>query len=314
MTYNKLIDERLVNWKAVKEFFPSQEEVKKTSLDYLSLCKPRLASFVLFSTLFGYFMASGPNLMIDPVNLFATLAGTAMTIASANSMNQYLEADHDSKMKRTKNRALPAKKLTPNQVFSFSLFNGILGALTLGLFSTHLATILSVSNLFLYTFVYTPFKRVHHSNTWIGAVVGAIPPLIGYAARYPTLDAHALFLFLILFLWQLPHFYSLSWQHRHDYQVAGYKMLSNVRPSLLPRQTLIWTSSLFLLPLISTYFHLTSPWIILETSPLSIYCLLCARNFSKQPTNANASLCFRSSLLWLPFFLLSLILHKTDDD
>jgi protoheme IX farnesyltransferase len=143
---------------------------------YLSLSKYKLSSQVVISCIGGYLIAPGA---FDPATFLLSTVGTALAIASANSINQYIEVDNDLLMKRTRNRMLPSGAMSLNHALAFGIITGAAGSLMLALGVNTLAAGLAFSNIILYTLVYTPLKRVHAINTWIGAVVGAIPPLIG---------------------------------------------------------------------------------------------------------------------------------------
>jgi protoheme IX farnesyltransferase len=195
---------------------------------WLELSKFRLGSFVIFTTVGGYYLAPDP---IDYHVLAAVTIGTSLAVASANAINQYIEVEHDLKMRRTANRVLPSGALSLRHALIFGIITGVLGSSILAFWVNSLSAGLALSNIILYTLVYTPLKRIHPINTWVGSVVGAIPPLIGWAANTGGLEAGAWVLFTILFLWQIPHFLSLSWSLRSDYARAGYKMLSVTHPN-----------------------------------------------------------------------------------
>lgn len=194
---------------------------------YASLSKFRLSSLVIFTSVLGNLLAPGP---VDLLLLTSTTIGTALTCFSANSINQYIEVDNDLKMKRTRNRMLPTGQLSLRHALAFGVITGTVGTCILALNANPLAASLAFSNILLYTLVYTPMKRIHPINTWIGSIVGAIPPMIGWAAQTGSLEPGAWVLCLILLLWQMPHFYALSYPLRFDYGNAGYKMLANIHP------------------------------------------------------------------------------------
>lgn len=218
-----------VHYSTSQDAQPTPEEKPKKPLSllakYASLSKLRLSSLVITTAVFGNLLAPGP---IDPQILLAATLGTSLTCFSANSINQYIEVDNDFKMKRTRNRMLPSGQMSLNHALMFGLITGATGTSILALYANPLAATLAFSNILLYTLVYTPMKRVHPINTWIGSIVGAIPPMIGWAAQTGGLEPGAWVLFSILAIWQMPHFYALSYPLRFDYGGAGYKMLANV--------------------------------------------------------------------------------------
>lgn len=196
--------------------------------DWLELTKPRIASMALLATLAGFYLAAdGP---MDAWLVFNTLAGTALVAAGASGLNQLMERDRDQRMLRTQNRPLPAARLTAADVLAFSVVTGLLGIIWLSLTTPPLATALGALTLLLYVFVYTPLKPLTTHNTLVGAVPGALPPLIGWAAATGSLSWGALAIFAILYVWQIPHFMAIAWLYREDYARGGFKMLPVLDP------------------------------------------------------------------------------------
>lgn len=277
---------------------------------YLSLSKARLGAMVVLSTIFGYLLAPGA---FDPAIFASTVIGTSFTVASANTINQYLEVEYDAMMKRTKNRPLPAGHLTPNHALGFGVVTGALGTVILGTMVNPLSAALAFSNIILYTLVYTPMKRVHPLNTAVGAIVGAIPPLIGWGAQTGGLEAGAWVAFLVMALWQMPHFHALSWALRFDYANAGYKMLVSVKPDRAVLHTLAYTvASLGLAPF-AVYTGLAIPHFALIGALPSLPWIYYAFRFYKDRSNSTARQTFKWSLYWLPLFFGLLALSLTPD-
>lgn len=191
--------------------------------DYLELTKPRIAAMVLVTTLTGLYMGHTGTLEFSLV--FHTLLGTGLVGMGASAINQVIERGLDAEMLRTRNRPLPAGRLTVNEAVTFSAAISILGTAYLFLTTNALATLVAAATLGLYAFVYTPLKRITTLNTIVGAVPGAMPPLIGWAAGSGSLPIPAWTLFLILFIWQIPHFMAIAWLYRADYARGGFKML-----------------------------------------------------------------------------------------
>merc|ERR1712136_315560 len=199
---------------------PETITVGKLLKFYSSLAKLRLTGLVVCSAVAGYAMAP---LSTDMTTLTICLVGTAS--ASANTINQFFEIPFDSQMARTSNRVLVRGLLSPMHAIGFAAASG-LGGITMLYFGVNgLCASLGALTLFLYTLVYTPMKRTSVYNTWIGSVVGAIPPLMGYCGGTGDVDAGALLLGAVLFAWQFPHFNALSWNLRSDYSRAGYQMM-----------------------------------------------------------------------------------------
>ena len=193
--------------------------------DYVQLCKPRLTIMSLLTVAAGAILAVGGGTLPWSI-LLHTLIGAAFVAAGASACNQFLERDDDALMRRTKNRPLPAGRLQPAEVLCFGAATGIGGVLYLSLaLPQPLAAILAALTFASYVFVYTPLKRITSLNTLIGAIPGALPPVIGWAAVRGSLDLEIGTLFLILFLWQVPHFLAIAWLYRDDYRRAGMHML-----------------------------------------------------------------------------------------
>ena len=197
--------------------------------DYKQLAKFRLSLLVVSTGAAGYVAGSGER--VDWAGCGWLCAGTMALSSCANAVNQVLEVKYDGLMKRTLNRPLPRGRISVPHAVGFAAVLGAGGVAVLGLKCNALTAGLGAANVALYTGVYTPLKQLHVANTWVGAVVGAIPPLMGWAAAAGGLGAGALVLAGALQFWQLPHFMSLAWLCRHDYAKGGYKMLPLVDPS-----------------------------------------------------------------------------------
>jgi protoheme IX farnesyltransferase len=191
--------------------------------DYLELSKSRIVMMVLITTAAGYFFGAQ---RVDWMLLLNTLLGTALVAAGTNALNQYVERDHDAKMRRTRLRPLPDGRISPRAALLFSVGISIIGTLYLGLAVNWLTAALGAFTLITYIFIYTPLKRVSTICTLIGAIPGAIPPLMGWTAATGVLGTGGWIIFAILFFWQLPHFMAISWMYRDDYARAGFVMLS----------------------------------------------------------------------------------------
>jgi protoheme IX farnesyltransferase len=191
---------------------------------YVSLTKPRLVLLVLVTVAVGYLL--GARGRAHPANLAVTLLGTALVAGGAGALNQWLERSRDALMRRTAGRALPSGRLSVGEAVSFGIFLGIAGTLLLLEGANLLAATVALVTFLLYVFVYTPLKPLTSLNTVIGAVPGALPPLIGWGAATGRLGIEAWSLFLIVFLWQFPHFLAIAWIYREDYRRAGFRMLT----------------------------------------------------------------------------------------
>jgi protoheme IX farnesyltransferase len=196
---------------------------------YLELIKPRIVLMVLVTTAIGYFL--GDKGIENFTAFILTLVGTGLAAGGSAALNNYLERDSDFHMPRTRNRVLPSGKIEPAHVLIYGIML-VLGGVSLLAWAVNLlSAFLVLLTAFLYVLVYTPLKKMTWLNTPIGAIPGALPPMAGWAASADELSAGAWVLFLILFIWQHPHFYSIAWMYREDYRQAGFKMLSVVDPT-----------------------------------------------------------------------------------
>jgi protoheme IX farnesyltransferase len=215
---------------------------------YLELGKLRLSSLAIFAVVAGLYMGypswAGP----PPWLVAATAIGALLVAAAGNALNQVIERDLDPLMARTRDRPLPSGRLSPAEAVGFGVVGAAVGLTTLGAATNWLATSISAAIFVLYVFVYTPMKRITPLNTIVGAIPGALPPVVGYAAATGRVDLQAGLLFLILFLWQVPHFLAISWRYREDYARGGMKMLAvtDTGGFALRRQMLVYTAALVL--------------------------------------------------------------------
>src|SRR6184192_2721739 len=193
--------------------------------DLFELVKARLTSLVLLTTAVGFYL--GSESPIDYGALFRVVFGTAAAAAGAAALNQWWERKADALMHRTRMRPVPAGRMLPAEALALGLFLSIFGVGYLALTCNALSAILAAITITIYIFAYTPLKRASTANTVVGAIPGAIPPVIGWAAARGAIDAGAWSLFIILLLWQLPHFFAIAWMYREDYSRAGFRMISS---------------------------------------------------------------------------------------
>jgi len=195
---------------------------------YVALTKPDVSLLVLMTTAAGYYMGTrGP---VDWLNLVHTVFGTMLIAGGTAALNHYLERETDRHMRRTASRPLPSGLLRPAQALWFGLALAVAGAVDLSIVGGWMASLLGVITCLSYLLAYTPLKKRTVWATFVGAFPGAVPPMIGWAAAAGRLDKGAWLLFLILFLWQFPHFHAISWMYREDYARAGIQMLPVVDP------------------------------------------------------------------------------------
>lgn len=195
---------------------------------YFELTKPRIMLMVLITTMIGFFLARGE--ITSWSLLLWTLLGTYFLGSGSSALNHYMERDIDAKMERTKNRPLPSALLTPAQALMFGI-NLILIGLVILYFQVNLMTaFLALLGAFLYNLVYTPMKRISWWNTFVGSIPGALPPLWGWTAVTGDIEVGGLVLFLILVVWQHPHFFAIAWMYKEDYARGDLKMLPVLEP------------------------------------------------------------------------------------
>jgi protoheme IX farnesyltransferase len=225
------------------------EESKSPSrlADYYELTKPRMNALVVITTMVGFYMASMP--VMDWALLVHTLIGTTLCAAGASVLNQYVEREFDALMPRTRNRPLAAKRLKPEEALWFGVVLGVLGVTYLAILINVLTAALGAFTLLSYVLVYTPMKRRSTLNTVVGAVPGAIPPVMGWTAATNAFSIEAAALFGVLFLWQMPHFLAIAIMYKDDYAAGGFKMLPNADPKLSMTGRMIVLYAAALLPI-----------------------------------------------------------------
>lgn len=279
-------------------------------LDYVALTKPDLTFLSVVTAVGGGMLASG-GIISYPV-LLHTLMGTVLAGAGAGALNQYIECSHDSLMRRTVHRPLPAGRLRPAEALVFGLMLSVVGIVELAAFTTLLAGLLCTVTIVTYLFLYTPLKRLTPLATLVGAVTGALPPVIGWAAVRGELSAEAFVLFGILFFWQVPHFLSLAWMYRLDYARAGYRLLTVLdgdgkrtsRTILMYMAVLLPTS---LLPVMLGQVGLVY---LIGTVLSGALFLVMGLRFAAFRTSAVARQVFTASLLYLPALLLLMLIER----
>ena len=280
-------------------------------LDFVELTKPRIGVMVLFTVAIGALLATQASL--DLVQLVHALIGTALVASAASALNQWLERHSDAQMRRTENRPLPAGRLTSAEVLCFGGALAIVGLGYMAILMTHLlAAIITGVTLVSYVLIYTPLKRKTTLNTLIGAVPGALPPVIGWTAMTGTLDWTPLGLFLIVFFWQIPHFLAIAWMYRDDYARAGLKMLPVVDGdgAVTARQMLLYTLALIPVSLFPVIIHGASLMYAFGALGLGVFFLRSVWGFVTQPSHIQARKVLQASLVYLPCVLGLLLLER----
>jgi protoheme IX farnesyltransferase len=225
--------------------------------DYIELTKPRITWLILVSTGVGFFF--GIDGGWEWMTLLHTILGTGLIASGTAALNQWWERDEDARMHRTRKRPLPSNRISPEGALWFAIGLSVTGFVELWYGANSLAAVLGLFTLITYLLIYTPLKKRTPHSTTIGAIPGAMPPVIGYAAARSELTLEALVLFAILFLWQFPHFYSIAWLYREDYSRAGIRMLPVVDPSgeRTARQILFYALLLVPVSLVPRYLEMS---------------------------------------------------------
>ncbi len=214
---------------------------------YTELLKVRLSMLVAFSSGFGFVLATLGS--VDWVQLAILLAGGFLLSGASSTVNQIIEQNYDKLMSRTKNRPLPTERISTSEAVGVALVTGSAGMLLLAQFTNPLTTGLAFLSFVLYSFVYTPLKRVGPIAVLVGAIPGALPPLLGWTAVTGTITHEALIIFAIQFIWQFPHFWAIAWVADEDYSKAGFKLLPSKGGKTVQSAVQIMTYTLFLIPL-----------------------------------------------------------------
>jgi len=277
--------------------------------DLAVLMKVRLNFFVLVTTLFGFLLASRGG-DIQWMKLVHTIIGTALAAFGSAAFNQLMEVDLDARMRRTADRPLPSRRMDPLVAFGIGWILSAIGIIHLAVQVGHLAAYLTAATVAIYVFIYTPLKRFSSANTLVGAVPGAIPPMIGWVGAGGGLGWEAWFLFGILFFWQLPHFIAINWLCREEYEAAGYKMWSNGdvsgrKSGILSAVFALVLAAFSLLP---AWFGFANVIWSIGGPLLALLMMALALRFAKDGERTSARRLFFFTLLYLPVALLILLL------
>ena len=284
--------------------------MKSIFLNYVVLSKMRILVMQLVTFALGYLLAfQGESY---PVKFIWGLVGTVLTAAGAGALNHVIEKEIDKKMERTKNRPLPAKKMGVMHAALYGLVMTLIGFVVLFLYVNPLTGLLSFATVALYLFFYTPMKKWSWFNTLAGAFPGAIPPLGGWAAATGELTSGAYIWFIILFVWQLPHFYAIAWMYKDDYKAGGLKMLSIMDPegTRTARQISIQTFFLLFVSLFPFVFQQLGWLYVVGAIALWAWFMKAATIFYKDRSFDNARKVLRVSVMYLPFLLIMVVLDR----
>ena len=295
---------------AVGEMAPGETPILRAPgllRDYMELAKVRLSGMVVITTAVGFIVGSVGG--VDWAKLGWTVLGTFLAAIGASAFNQAMEAGRDRKMERTRNRPVPAGRIGRGHASLFGLWASVIGVAILCPKANGLTAVLGVANILLYALVYTPLKPVTTVNTLIGGVVGALPPMMGWAAATGHLGLGAWVLGALLFMWQIPHFLALAWMYKEDYARGGYKMLSVVDPTGQRTALFVILYSLALVP-IGLVLQSTGAtgWIFaVGAAGLGFWLFLRALVFARDRTRAAARSLFLCSVTYLPVLLMVMV-------
>lgn len=284
--------------------------------DYSQLLKPNLSGMVVFSSVIGYLMAPNIHFVWNDMrmwfNVVTLFLGGMLVTGGANTINQILERDSDALMKRTRTRPMPDGRMGATEAWVFAAFTGILGALLLGYQFNPLAGGVSFFSLLLYAFVYTPMKKIHPVAVLIGAIPGALPPLIGWVAATGELSAGGWVLFTLQFFWQFPHFWAIAWVAFDDYSNAGIRMLPTKE-----RETRFTAIQCILYSLVLVPMATVPRYVGLSGSAGMWICMICGLMylaasiaFYIKNDYKSARRVMFASFIYLPVVLLALVFDK----
>jgi protoheme IX farnesyltransferase len=281
--------------------------------DFLALTKPRITFFILMSTAVGFLCGAHLGHPWTWRTLLHTLLGTGLIASGTAALNQWYEREEDGLMNRTKARPIPAGRVTARHAFWFGVTLSVAGFAEMWLGANPLTAMLGLFTLASYLFFYTPLKRRSPVSTTIGAIPGAMPPLIGYAASSGLLNWDAGILYAILFLWQFPHFYAIAWMYREDYARAGIRMLPVVEPSGDSTARRIVLFSFFLIPisLLPRFTEMAGNFYLFGALALGLFFLYAGARVASDCTRLRARQVLLASVVYLPLLYGLLVLDRS---
>jgi heme o synthase len=279
--------------------------------DYWALTKPEVNVLIVITTLAGFYLGYPAQYHHVPFVLLAhTLAGTLLTASGAGALNQFVERRFDAGMRRTARRPLPSGRVEPAAAFWFGLVLSLAGVIDLAVAVNALASLLAIVTLTTYLILYTPLKRVSPVCTLVGALPGAMPPLIGWAAASGRLSLEACVLYAMLFLWQFPHFMAIAWMYREDYDRGGYLVLppGERRARFMARQTVIPLLALLPLSLAPTFLGHAGLAYLVGASLLGAGFLYFGVQLTLRKSNLTARRLLFTSIIYLPLVFVLMVL------
>lgn len=275
------------------------------------LAKPRLNLLVVASTLAGFAMGRGD--MSDVVRVLGMVGGTALVAGGASAFNQVIERRTDALMRRTRLRPMADNRMSARDALIYAAVLSALGLVILAAVVNPLSAAVALATLVTYAAIYTPLKLRSPMATVIGAIPGALPPVIGWAAATNTLSREAWILFGILFLWQLPHFLAIAWMYKDDYARAGFPMLAVIEPDgrSTVRQSVLYAAALLPLSLAPTLVGMTTTWYFVAALLLTLGFVGLTLRFAQTRAVADARRVFFGSIVYLPVLWMLMIVGRT---
>jgi protoheme IX farnesyltransferase len=278
--------------------------------DFAELVKARLTLLVLLTTAVGYYLgAKGP---INFAGWFHAVFGTALAAAGAAALNQWWERRLDALMHRTRSRPIPGGRMSPRDALILGCVLSVAGIVYLSLACNSLSALLAAATIVIYIFAYTPLKRVSTFNTLVGAIPGALPPVVGWAAATGRAEIGAWSLFAILFFWQMPHFFAIAWMYRDDYARAGFEMISKEdnTGARSASQSVLFCILLLIISGVPQFLGVVRPIYLAIELALNGLFIFVAMRFLKTQQAVDARRLFLASILYLPLLLGALVLTK----
>jgi len=280
--------------------------------DFLALTKPRLNFLVVVTAAVGYYLGAGSGSDLDVAKLVQAVIGVALVAGGAAGLNQIYERETDSLMWRTRMRPLAAQRITTTEAMVFSLALSAAGLVIVAATANLLAASLALLTLISYNVVYTPMKRRSQLSTLVGAVPGALPPMIGWVAARGALTPEAWALFGIVFVWQIPHFMAIAWLYREDFGRAGFPLLPVVEPDgkSTGRHAVLFALALVPVSLAPYFLRMSGPVYALGAVLGGVVLLALAISFAQSRTNERARRLFLGSIAYLPLLWALLIADR----
>jgi len=283
---------------------------RATLRDLVTLAKPEVTALVLAATAIGYTLGSGAS--VDGAGLLTALVGTGLVSAGTAALNMYVEREADRRMHRTASRPLASGRMSPTTALVYGVVLSLAGGALLWLRANPLSSVIALATLASYLLLYTPLKTRTHLCTVVGAVPGAAPPLIGWAAARGSLGAEAWALYAILFLWQFPHFLAIAWMYRQDYARAGMRMLppADGAGDRTFRQILLFSALLVPASVLPSFLGIAGDLYLWGAVVLGLSFLLSCLWAFRRRTGWHARVILHASVIYLPLLYALLALDR----